>query len=227
MRDDDQPAPGAVPLSEALNPQLVEVVRRAGERLTAARAAVPPQPSWFDGARLEAVEAWEHSPAVRAEAAAQGEANHAWRAAADDRRTRLINGEWLAWGHEDNPWGRWRAIPPDAWNTLVVINEEDGIVRGPKPAAARLYGVVVAPAQRQEMASSALASTIAAEDRCRKWLVNLMLDGKAPSGPKRGYASEARERFQAGSRAFARAWDAAIKETGNTGWRAPGRKRKP
>jgi hypothetical protein len=151
MRDEDQPPPGAVPLSEALNLQLVEAVRRARERLAAAQAAVPPQPSWFDGAPLEAVEAWEHSPAVRAEAAARDEVNRAWRAAAYDRQARLINGEWLAWGREDNPWGRWRAIPPDAWNTLVVINEKGGIVRGPKSAAARLYGVVVAPARRQEM----------------------------------------------------------------------------
>jgi hypothetical protein len=107
-----------------------------------------------------------------------------------------------------------------------VINEKGGIVRALR-SAARLYGVVVAPTQREEMAAPALASTIAAEDRCRKWLVDLMVDGKTPSGPKRDYAREARERFQVGSRAFARAWDAAIQETGNTSWRAPGRKPKP
>jgi hypothetical protein len=148
------------------------------------------------------------------------------RAVDDERRGRLVGGEWLAWGREDNPWGRWRAIPPDAWNTLVVINEKGGIVRALR-SAARLYGVVVAPTQREEMAAPALASTIAAEDRCRKWLVDLMVDGKTSSGPKRDYAREARERFQVGSRAFARAWDAAIQETGNTSWRAPGRKPKP
>src|SRR5512132_3961226 len=155
MRDEDQPPPGAVPLSEALNPQLLDALRQAEERLAAAQAAVPPQPSWFErgwGGRFdEALEAWKHSPAVRAGAATQDEVNRARRAAADDLRVRLVSGEWSAWGREDNPLGRWRTIPPDAWTALAEVNLEKGIVCGPKLAATRLYGVVVAPAQHQQM----------------------------------------------------------------------------
>jgi hypothetical protein len=198
MRDHDQPPAGAVRLSEALDPQLVEAVRQARERLAVVQAAVPPQPSWFDGVPLEAVKAWEHSPAVRAEAPARDEVNRAWRAAAYDRQARLINGEWLAWGREDNPWGRWRAIPPDAWNTLVVINEQGGIVRGPRSAAARLYGVVLAPAQRQEMAvvqqSSKVDEAVSAgrrrrnaqEDALRKNRVEAVLAPAKMLWPDRG-----------------------------------------
>ena len=106
----------------------------------------------FDGAPPEAVEAWSgnsYAPAVHAVAKVSNEAATAGRAVT--RLARLVSGEWLAWGREDNPWGRWSTIPSDAWNTLVVINEKGGVVRGPKSAAARLYGVVVAPAQHQQM----------------------------------------------------------------------------
>ena len=180
MRDHDQPPVGAVRLSEALNPELVEAARRARERLAAAQAAVPPRPSWFDGAPLEAVEAWEHSPAVRAEAAAEDEVNRAWRAAVNDCQSRLINGERLAWGREASPWGPWRAIEPHAWGILIIGDLEQGIVRVAGRSEVRLYSVVVANKETAltqaavPTAPDAPASTAAAETR---WLIEEMASG--------------------------------------------------
>jgi hypothetical protein len=157
-------------------PSLLEALRQAEERLRAAEAAVPPQPGWFErcwGGRFgEALEAWQQRPDVRAVAEIRNVIADAMRAVTADRLAQLVSGELRAWGREDKTWGTWRAIPPDAWNTLVVIDEKGGIVRGPKSAAARLYGVVVAPTQREEMAvvqqSSEADEAAGAEGRRRR-----------------------------------------------------------
>jgi hypothetical protein len=109
-----QPPADAVPLADAFkrytDPQLLEPLGQAEERLRAAEAAVPPQPDWFErgwGGRFEeALEAWRQLPTVRAAGKVRNEAADAMRAVDDERRGRLVGGEWLAWGREDNPWGR-------------------------------------------------------------------------------------------------------------------------
>lgn len=61
--------------------------------------------------------------------------------------------------------------------------------------------------------------TIGAETRCRERLVSLM-----NAGPKEKPKSEYQAESGIGTRAFQRAWAAAITETGKTGWSIPGRK---
>jgi hypothetical protein len=63
------------------------------------------------------------------------------------------------------------------------------------------------------------------EDECRKWLVQLMQQSPKQH-PKPFYEAEARQNFNIGSRAFIRAWEAALKETGNRDWNLSGRRRK-
>jgi hypothetical protein len=65
--------------------------------------------------------------------------------------------------------------------------------------------------------------TIAAESRCRHWLTELMRNG-SPSKSRSLYQAEAIKKFGVGARSFARAWENAVKETGNKGWSKPGRK---
>ena len=67
-------------------------------------------------------------------------------------------------------------------------------------------------------------STIAAENRCKDWLVGLMSNDGAPDRLKSAYRFEAKSEFGVGTRAFDRAWQNAIAETGNSAWSNPGRK---
>ena len=68
-----------------------------------------------------------------------------------------------------------------------------------------------------------IVSTIAAETRCKKWLMALMELGPRDK-VKADYRKEAKSQFGIGIRAFDRAWANAIKETGNKDWSKPGRK---
>jgi hypothetical protein len=226
--DSEPPRVDAIHMAEAFeqyaDPELIRARDEARTRYEAAATAVPPQPNWFEGDSSESVERWKYSPARRAAEAASRERQRTENAVTAYGFAQLRAGAWVAWGREGSPVGPWRLLPADAWRYFRFRGGDVVEVRGPSPI--RFYGVRVAPAKREETASSALASTVAAEDRCRKWLVDLMVDGRAPSGPKRDYKTQARERFRVGSRAFGRAWDAAIQETGNTSWRAPGRKPK-
>lgn len=66
-------------------------------------------------------------------------------------------------------------------------------------------------------------STAAAETRCRRWLFDLMSGGSQPDRPKSSYRIEAKTNFTGlGDRAFQRAWDSAIADTGNGNWKRPG-----
>ena len=67
-------------------------------------------------------------------------------------------------------------------------------------------------------------TTLAAEIKCRKWLVNLMSDGKQMTKSKADYRTEAQTIFKVSIRSFDRAWGNAIAETGNEDWSKPGRK---
>ena len=46
----------------------------------------------------------------------------------------------------------------------------------------------------------------------------------APDMSKSDYMADAKEQFGTGARSFKRAWSAAVNESGNTAWSAPGRK---
>ena len=63
-----------------------------------------------------------------------------------------------------------------------------------------------------------------AEKKCERWLVELMKGGKSPEMPKADYLKAAKKNFAVSHRGFDRAWDTAIKETGNSDWSKPGRK---
>lgn len=102
--------------------------------------------------------------------------------------------------------------PPPACADLKEL-EAANFVREPEAA---VVATEVRPADVKP------ATTIAAENRCKEWLKRLMADGQKPQRSKVAYTKEASERFQVGARAFARAWDTAIRETGS--WSAPGRK---
>jgi hypothetical protein len=67
-------------------------------------------------------------------------------------------------------------------------------------------------------------STVGAEHRCRKWLLELMAGKSKPSKPKAEYATEAITQFGVSRRAFLRAWGTAIAESQNKNWSTPGRK---
>lgn len=109
----DQPPGDAVPLADAFerytDPQLLEALRQAEERLRAAKAAVPPQPNWFEGCwggRFdEALKAWQQRPEARAVAEITNVIADALRAVTAGRMAHLVSGEWRAWGREDKPWG--------------------------------------------------------------------------------------------------------------------------
>jgi hypothetical protein len=66
-------------------------------------------------------------------------------------------------------------------------------------------------------------ATAASETKCRKWLLTLM-NKASPTKPKAEYLADAKEKFGVGTRAFLRAWDQAVIETGKTEWSKPGRK---
>lgn len=64
------------------------------------------------------------------------------------------------------------------------------------------------------------------ENKCKEWLISLMQNNTTPEKSKSKYEEEAKNKFRVGSRAFIRAWDGSIEETGNLNWRKPGRKPK-
>jgi hypothetical protein len=59
---------------------------------------------------------------------------------------------------------------------------------------------------------SSAGSTVAAETRCREWLIGEMRKG-APTRARKKYQEEAHQRFGVGPRPFGRAWDRAKEET--------------
>jgi hypothetical protein len=58
------------------------------------------------------------------------------------------------------------------------------------------------------------ACTVAAETRCRKWLIEQMQNGPG-NGRKADYRDRAQQEFGVSERAFIRAWAAAIAQTGS------------
>jgi len=65
-------------------------------------------------------------------------------------------------------------------------------------------------------------STIAGETRCEEWLLDLMLRGDKES-PKPKYLKQAKTQYAVSVNGFNRAWAAAVKRSGKSGWTKPGR----
>lgn len=66
------------------------------------------------------------------------------------------------------------------------------------------------------------ARTVRGETICRQWLADLMRNERQPSRSKAAYRADGRERFGISWRAFDRAWDLAIEDSGNTNWSQSG-----
>lgn len=142
----DQPPADALPLAEAFrrftDPQLLDVL----DRLEAAGANVPPRQASLPVAFYSP--AWMDQPPPPRSYTTNPRWSEYCRvlaAAEADFGDQLRAGELRAWGREDAAWGKWRAVPPDAWKHLAVVNWPAGNVRsGPKTAATHLFGVLVA-----------------------------------------------------------------------------------
>jgi hypothetical protein len=68
-------------------------------------------------------------------------------------------------------------------------------------------------------------SSIAAETKCRKWLMEEMQKSPRRPQPKENYVKEAQQRFGVSKRGFDRAWTQAVEKTGS-GWMRPGAPKK-
>ena len=68
----------------------------------------------------------------------------------------------------------------------------------------------------------AALSTADKEGLCERWLRDLMKEAGGPSIAKDDYFEQARNTHGIGRRAFNRAWDSAIKNSGNREWSKPG-----
>lgn len=66
-------------------------------------------------------------------------------------------------------------------------------------------------------------TTIAAQTRCKNWLVSLMRVGP-PTKNKGNYRKTAQREFEVGTKVFDRAWANAVAESGNNKWMRPGPK---
>ena len=83
---------------------------------------------------------------------------------------------------------------------------------------------IAAPGGRAEATAARADCTVAAETRCKNWLIEMMSKGVPPDHTKSEYRADAKKRFSVGARAFDRAWQNACTETGNIAWSKPGRK---
>jgi hypothetical protein len=62
----------------------------------------------------------------------------------DPLKAELASGKWRAWGREGSPVGPWRALPPTAWQHLV-IDYRQRIVRAQSPGDLVLFDVRIEP----------------------------------------------------------------------------------
>jgi hypothetical protein len=216
MQDQSKPPADAVPLAE-VNPYIAKTLRWRRRQRTSTAFVVPPEPVFIIERPIMDDEGRYYTPAWASNDLVGG-------ARALERQ--LIRGDLFAWGQASHPWGQWRAIEPHTWSILSIEDLEQGIVRVAAPSEARLYNVVVrkAPASTIEpKLPAAHQSTVGDETRCRKWLLEEMAAGD-PKRPKAHYEGEAKRRFSVGPRAFKRAWDDAVAESGNARWSKPGAK---
>jgi hypothetical protein len=99
-----------------------------------------------------------------------------------------VSGECSSWGRENSPAGPWRFLPADTWPHVRILCGDVLLVPGNPPI--KFYNVRVAPAVFERITATALTGTIAAEGRCREWLIGLMSEGTRSSKSKS--ASQAR-----------------------------------
>jgi hypothetical protein len=66
-------------------------------------------------------------------------------------------------------------------------------------------------------------STVAAENRCREWLVEEIRKGPQ-AGNKASYAEKAQKSFGVSARGFVRIWRKALAQANNQDWSKPGRR---
>jgi hypothetical protein len=138
---------------------------------------------------------------------------------------------------------QWLALKFRSWNGHdlgVPIDANQDILDLPRPIEDYLRGRVsidtspvvwpnpLMPAAQVEKlwpAGGAIRFTAGAEAETRRWLILLMSTGD-PTQAKPQYEAEAQKKFRVGKRAFIRAWDDALRATGNTRWSKPGPKSK-
>jgi hypothetical protein len=151
----------------------------------------------------------------------------------------LAAGEVRTWAHTTHdpvP----RELPRETWAVYqLAIEERDGLLRiipvratgspSDEPVLLDLLlgreGVLHRWPDPEASTHPRDLGTIASENACRLWLVDLMKTNPHNPRSKEAVRQEAKERFtNLGKRGFDRAWAAAIKETMAEKWSAPGRR---
>ncbi|HMF21281.1 MAG TPA: hypothetical protein VKG24_04060 [Pseudolabrys sp.] len=80
--------------------------------------------------------------------------------------------------------------------------------------------------RRSFPAQTSVVTTARQETACRRWLIDEMQSNQEPPQRRDAYAAQAKETFGVGTRAFRRAWDAAVFETKRFNWKNAGRPKK-
>ena len=151
----------------------------------------------------------------------------------------LSSGEVRVWAHTPNdpvP----RELPSETWAIYqLAIEERHGllwivpVLAGASPGHERVLldirlsrkDVLRQWPDDQAITPPRGVGTIAVENGCRLWLINLMKANPNNPRPKEVIREEAKARFpNLGKRGFDRAWAAAISQTGAEKWSAPGRR---
>lgn len=118
----------------------------------------------------------------------------------------------------------------DATNCLCARGEDEDFARFEDNQGIRWEDVKIAKPSFDRLLRAirgAVNSKASSEARCRKWLEGEMRKHNSAPRRKEQYRQEGILKFSVTSRAFHRAWTAAIEETQNTNWSRPGRKRSP
>lgn len=151
----------------------------------------------------------------------------------------LAAGEVRAWAHTPNdpvP----RELPSETWAVYqLAIEERDDllwivpVLASASPDDERTLlnirlsrdDVLLRWPNEQGSTPPHEVGTVAAEHRCRLWLLKLMKADPNNPRPKQALREEAKSRFpKLSNRGFERAWAAAISQSGADRWSAPGRR---
>jgi hypothetical protein len=129
-----------------------------------------------------------------------------------------------------------RELPSETWAVHeLVVEEKNGLIRIFPASSSTEYEqqllnlrvkrdqVLARWPAPSKTGKAAQPTTVGAENQCRRWLTSIMKDAPNKPRPKRAVGEEALTKFPGlAKRGFDRAWDAAIRESNATKWRAPG-----